>query len=42
VEKRLITEALARTGGHIMKASKLLGMTYKTIQYRIKKYQIRV
>jgi DNA-binding NtrC family response regulator len=42
VEKRLITEALARTGGHIMKASKLLGMTYKTIQYRIKKYQIKV
>ncbi|GAB4344282.1 MAG: sigma-54 dependent transcriptional regulator [Candidatus Abyssubacteria bacterium] len=42
VEKRLIMEALARTGGHIMKASKLLGMTYKTIQYRIKKYKIEV
>lgn len=42
VEKRLICDALARTGGHIMKASKLLGMTYKTMQYRIKKYDIKI
>jgi DNA-binding NtrC family response regulator len=40
VEKKLICEALARTGGHILKASKLLGMTYKTLQYRIKKHDI--
>ncbi|MBI5118427.1 sigma-54-dependent Fis family transcriptional regulator [Candidatus Poribacteria bacterium] len=42
VEKKLICDALARTGGHILKASKLLGMTYKTLQYRIKKYDIRL
>lgn len=40
VEKKLICEALARTDGHILKASKLLGMTYKTLQYRIKKHDI--
>jgi len=42
VEKKLIFEALARTNGHILRASKLLGMTYKTLQYRIKKYDINV
>jgi DNA-binding NtrC family response regulator len=42
VEKKLICEALVRTGGHILKASKLVGMTYKTLQYRIKKYDIKV
>jgi len=41
VEKKLITEALARTKGHILQASKLLGMTYKTLQYRIKKHGIK-
>ncbi len=40
VEKRLICEALERTDGHRLKASKLLGMTYKTFQYRLKKYGI--
>lgn len=40
VEKKLINEALARTNGHILRASKLLGMTYKTLQYRIKKHGI--
>jgi DNA-binding NtrC family response regulator len=40
VEKRLIREALTRTGGHRRKAAKLLGMTYKTFQYRLKKYDI--
>jgi DNA-binding NtrC family response regulator len=41
VEKKLISEALARTGGHILKASHFLGMTYKTLQYRMKKYDIK-
>jgi two-component system NtrC family response regulator len=41
VEKKLITEALARTKGHILQASKLLGMTYKTLQYRIKKHGVK-
>jgi DNA-binding NtrC family response regulator len=42
VEKKLISDALTRTNGHILKASKLLGMTYKTLQYRIKKHGISV
>ena len=42
VEKKLINEALARTNGHILKASKLLGMTYKTLQYRIRKHDIQL
>jgi len=41
VERKLISEALARTGGHILKASQFLGMTYKTLQYRMKKYDIK-
>jgi two-component system NtrC family response regulator len=41
VEKKLICEALTKTSGHILRASKLLGMTYKTLQYRIKKYDIK-
>jgi DNA-binding NtrC family response regulator len=42
VEKKLICEALTKTNGHILRASKLLGMTYKTLQYRIKKYEIDI
>jgi DNA-binding NtrC family response regulator len=42
VERKLISQALARTDGHILKASKLLGMTYKTLQYRIKKHDIEL
>ena len=41
VEKKLIREALTRTDGHRQKASRLLGMTYKTFQYRLKKYGIK-
>ena len=42
VEKSLITEALNRTGGRLTSACKLLGISYKTLQYRIKKYGIDV
>jgi DNA-binding NtrC family response regulator len=42
VERKLICEALTKTNGHILRASKLLGMTYKTLQYRIKKYEIDI
>ncbi len=41
VEKKLIRKALARTDGHILKASELLGMTYKTLQYRMRKHGIK-
>ena len=42
VEKSLITEALNRTGGRLTSSCKLLGISYKTLQYRIKKYGIDV
>lgn len=42
VEKSLIIEALERSGGRLVGASKLLGISYKTLQYRIKKYGIDV
>jgi len=42
VEKSLILEALERSGGRLVGASKLLGISYKTLQYRIKKYGIDV
>ncbi|HUU29465.1 MAG TPA: sigma-54 dependent transcriptional regulator [archaeon] len=42
VEKALIEEALRRSGGRLIGASKFLGISYKTLQYRIKKYGINV
>jgi DNA-binding NtrC family response regulator len=42
LEKTLIIEALQRTGGRLVSACKLLGISYKTLQYRIKKYGIDV
>lgn len=41
LEADLIRQALARTGGKIEPAAQLLGITYKTLQYRIKKYELR-
>lgn len=40
VERELIRQALKRCGGRIKEASELLGLTYKTLQYRLKKYGI--
>ncbi len=40
LEARLIREALARSGGQIRGAAQLLGLSYKTMQYRIRKYGI--
>ncbi len=42
VEKSLILKALERSGGRLVGACKLLGISYKTLQYRIKKYGIDV
>jgi DNA-binding NtrC family response regulator len=38
MEKNMIVEALEKYGGSIKKAAENLGITYKTLQYRIKKY----
>ncbi len=40
LERELIIKAMERTGWIIGKAAPLLGMTYKTLQYRLEKYAI--
>ncbi|MBN2310619.1 MAG: sigma-54-dependent Fis family transcriptional regulator, partial [Candidatus Hydrogenedentes bacterium] len=40
LEQDLIRQALARSGGSIKEAAELLGLTYKTLQYRLKKHEI--
>ena len=38
LEKYLLARALEKSGGVIAKAARLLGLTYRTLQYRITKY----
>lgn len=38
VERSLIMQAMERTDNNITKASKLLGLTFRTLQYRLEKY----
>jgi two-component system, NtrC family, response regulator AtoC len=40
LEQELIRQALQRSGGQIKDAAALLGLTYKTLQYRLKKHEI--
>jgi DNA-binding NtrC family response regulator len=40
LEQDLIRQALTRSNGSIKDASELLGLTYKTLQYRLKKHEI--
>ncbi|HOZ45123.1 MAG TPA: sigma-54 dependent transcriptional regulator [Candidatus Hydrogenedentes bacterium] len=40
LEEDLIRQALDRSGGRIKEAAELLGLTYKTLQYRLKKHDI--
>jgi DNA-binding NtrC family response regulator len=40
IEQELIRQALHRSGGRIKEAAELLGLTYKTLQYRLKKHDI--
>lgn len=41
LEKELIRQALDRTSGRLEPAAQMLGITYKTLQYRIKKYRLK-
>lgn len=41
VEKSFITQAMERTDDNITKAAKLLGLTFRTLQYRLEKYGIK-
>ena len=38
LERHLISQALERTRGGLGPAARLLGLTYKTLQYRVRKY----
>ncbi len=40
LEQSFIRQALERSGGQIKEAADLLGLTYKTLQYRLKKHEI--
>ena len=40
LERKLLETAMARSNGVIAKAAKMLGLTYKTMQYRLEKFQI--
>jgi transcriptional regulator with GAF, ATPase, and Fis domain len=40
LEKDIIIKAMDRTGWVIAKAAPLLGMSYKTLQYRLEKFGI--
>ncbi len=40
VEREFIRQAMELSGGVIAKASKLLGLSYRTLQYRLEKFQI--
>jgi DNA-binding NtrC family response regulator len=41
VEREFILQAVEMSGGVIAKAAKLLGLSYRTLQYRLEKFQIR-
>jgi DNA-binding NtrC family response regulator len=41
VERSLITQAMERTDHNITKSAKLLGLTFRTLQYRLEKYGIK-
>ena len=41
VERNLILQAMDRTDYNITKAAKLLGLTFRTLQYRLEKFGIK-
>jgi transcriptional regulator with GAF, ATPase, and Fis domain len=41
VERSLILQAMDRTDYNITKAAKLLGLTFRTLQYRLEKFGIK-
>jgi two-component system response regulator PilR (NtrC family) len=41
VEREFILQAMEVSGGVIAKAAKLLGLSYRTLQYRLEKFQVR-
>jgi len=40
LEERLLREAVRRAGGNLSEAARLLGLSYKTLRYRTRKFGI--
>src|SRR5205085_634643 len=40
-ERQVIARAMERAGGVIAKAAKMLGMSYRTLQYRLEKFGLK-
>jgi transcriptional regulator with GAF, ATPase, and Fis domain len=40
-ERQVIARAMERSGGVIARAAKMLGMSYRTLQYRLEKFGLR-
>ena len=41
LERQLIVQAMEKSGWVIAKAARLLGLTYRTLQYRLEKFGIK-
>jgi transcriptional regulator with PAS, ATPase and Fis domain len=41
LEKSLITQAMEQTGWNITRAAKLLGLSFRTLQYRLEKFDLK-
>ncbi|MEP7039835.1 MAG: helix-turn-helix domain-containing protein, partial [Acidobacteriota bacterium] len=41
VERSLIMQAMERTDNNITKSAKMLGLTFRTLQYRLEKFGIK-
>ncbi len=41
VERSLISQAMERTDNNITKSAKLLGLTFRTLQYRLEKFSVK-
>ncbi|MCW8138026.1 MAG: hypothetical protein KIT58_03885 [Planctomycetota bacterium] len=40
IESQYIQAALVQTHGHLTNAAKLLGITFRAIRYKVKKYEL--
>jgi len=41
VERSLITQAMEQTNWNITRAAKLLGLSFRTLQYRLEKFGLK-
>jgi len=41
IEKRFITKALSQAGGNMTRAAALLGMSFRSLRYYVKKYELK-